>query len=69
MVLLKHVPHPEALSDSSRRFLFLPFEYGPQGVILFLVISGFCIHLNFARKLAAGQAAACNWASFWRRRF
>jgi peptidoglycan/LPS O-acetylase OafA/YrhL len=69
MVLLKHVPHPEGLANSSQRFLFLPFDYGPQGVILFLVISGFCIHLNFAKKLAAGQGAACNWASFWQRRF
>jgi peptidoglycan/LPS O-acetylase OafA/YrhL len=69
MVLFKHVPHPGGPSEGAGYFLFLPFEYGTQGVILFLVISGFCIHLSFARKLAAGQAAACDWASFWRRRF
>ena len=69
MVLLKHVPHPDGSPNSSQRFLFLPFDYGPQGVILFLVISGFCIHLAFAKMLADGRGPACNWTSFWRRRF
>jgi peptidoglycan/LPS O-acetylase OafA/YrhL len=68
-VLFTHVPHLETLSICGRRLLFLPFDYGRQGVTLFLVISGFCIHLTVAKKLAGGQGVACNWASFWRRRF
>ncbi|HEV3083599.1 MAG TPA: acyltransferase [Gemmataceae bacterium] len=68
-VLFTHVPHLETLPICGRRLLFLPFDYGRQGVTLFLVISGFCIHLTVAKKLAGGQGVACNWASFWRRRF
>src|SRR2546428_2282337 len=68
-VLFTHVPHLETLPLCGRRLLFLPFDYGRQGVTLFLVISGFCIHLTVAKKLAGGQGVACNWAAFWRRRF
>jgi peptidoglycan/LPS O-acetylase OafA/YrhL len=68
-VLFTHVPHLETLPICGRRLLFLPFDYGRQGVTLFLVISGFCIHLTVAKKLAGGEGVACNWAAFWRRRF
>jgi peptidoglycan/LPS O-acetylase OafA/YrhL len=67
-VLLYHVPHLQHLPPSGNRSLFLPFDYGARGVNLFLVISGFCIHLSVARRLASGQGASCNWGAFWWRR-
>jgi len=67
-VLFSHVPHMEQ-SSSGNRLCFLPLDFGARGVVLFFVISGFCIHLGVAQKLARGQGASCNWAAFWRRRF
>ena len=68
-VLAIHVPHVRPPSGGRKQLLFLPAEYGTQGVTLFLVISGFCIHLGAARALARGEGARCDWAAFWRRRF
>src|SRR5579884_2573391 len=42
---------------------------GHQGVPLFFVISGFCIHLTRARALAQKTAGAPGFFAFWRRRF
>ena len=50
-------------------FVWAPFRYGYLGVTVFIVLSGFCIHLGIARKMAQGSAAAADWRSFWRRRF
>jgi peptidoglycan/LPS O-acetylase OafA/YrhL len=45
----------------SKLFLFLlPLSLGWAGVAAFFVISGFCIHLSFARNP--------NWRNFWLRR-
>jgi peptidoglycan/LPS O-acetylase OafA/YrhL len=68
-VLLAHVPHPTAEPGRANGWLFLPVMFGKQGVTLFLVISGFCIHLGAAKALARGQGARCDWGAFWRRRF
>src|SRR5205823_14160044 len=68
-VLAIHVPHVRPPQGGRKQLLFLPAEYGTQGVTLFLVISGFCIHLGAARALARGAGARCDWAAFWRRRF
>jgi peptidoglycan/LPS O-acetylase OafA/YrhL len=37
-------------------------------VFLFFVISGFCIHLQWARTRAAGQIPEIKFGSFWKRR-
>jgi peptidoglycan/LPS O-acetylase OafA/YrhL len=68
-VLLVHIPHLQTGRLGGSRLLFLPIEFGMRGVILFLVLSGFCIHLHVAKDLARGPGARCNWAVFWRRRF
>jgi peptidoglycan/LPS O-acetylase OafA/YrhL len=68
-VLLAHVPHPWTMAGHFSGWLFLPVTFGKQGVTLFLVISGFCIHLGAAKALARGQGARCDWGVFWRRRF
>jgi peptidoglycan/LPS O-acetylase OafA/YrhL len=42
---------------------------GYIGVFLFFVISGFCIHLQWAKTRAAGETPTIQFGSFWRRRF
>lgn len=41
---------------------------GAWGVTLFFVLSGFCIHLPHARRLAANPEARVDWGPFYRRR-
>jgi peptidoglycan/LPS O-acetylase OafA/YrhL len=47
----------------------LPFDFGVLGVPMFIVISGFCIHLGYARRLVTGQRGGWTWGAFWKRRF
>src|SRR5215510_4203343 len=42
--------------------------FGYIGVFLFFVISGFCIHLQWARTKAAGCEPEIRFVSFWKRR-
>lgn len=44
-------------------------SYGYTGVFLFFVISGFCIHLHWAKARAAGQEPTIEFMPFWKRRF
>ena len=43
-------------------------SFGYIGVFLFFVISGFCIHLQWAKAKAAGTEAEIRFGAFWRRR-
>lgn len=43
-------------------------SFGYIGVFLFFVISGFCIHLQWAKSRAAGQEPDIRFGSFWKRR-
>lgn len=43
-------------------------SFGYIGVFLFFVISGFCIHLQWAKARAAQEPQAIRFDSFWRRR-
>ena len=43
-------------------------SFGYVGVFLFFVISGFCIHLQWARAKAAGVEPDIRFGRFWRRR-
>ncbi len=43
-------------------------SFGYIGVFLFFVISGFCIHLQWARAQALGGEPKVHFGSFWRRR-
>jgi peptidoglycan/LPS O-acetylase OafA/YrhL len=43
-------------------------SFGYIGVFLFFVISGFCIHLQWARARAAGQPQTIKFGDFWKRR-
>ncbi len=44
------------------------FWLGSTGVWLFIVISGFCIHLRFAKTLASGRPESPAFIPFWKRR-
>lgn len=43
-------------------------SFGYIGVFLFFVISGFCIHLQWAKARAAGNEPDIRFGSFWKRR-
>src|ERR1044072_2317901 len=43
-------------------------SFGYIGVFLFFVISGFCIHLQWARTKAAGAEPEIRFGTFWKRR-
>ena len=71
-VVLSHVAEPggsaavgSALAHRVADILIL----GRVGVVLFFVISGFCIHLRWAKARAAGRDTTINFASFWKQRF
>jgi len=70
-VVLSHVAEPKggARAGAVVQGLVGFLGYGRVGVVLFFVISGFCIHLRWARSLAEGERTALDFASFWKRRF
>ncbi|HUQ87584.1 MAG TPA: acyltransferase [Vicinamibacterales bacterium] len=68
-VVFNHLPRDHGGQLDSTFFALLPLDFGTLGVPLFLVISGFCIHLAVARRALAGDKASVDWAAFWKRRF
>ena len=51
------------------KLLQIVSSFGYIGVFLFFVISGFCIHLQWAKARANGQPQSIQFGTFWRRRF
>ena len=71
-VVLSHVAEPggSALVGSSVAHRVADvLVQGRVGVVLFFVISGFCIHLRWAKNLATGRETTIGFASFWKQRF
>src|SRR5215469_13507079 len=69
-VLVGHVPFSgDPLPFSVQSILSAGLRLGRLGVPLFLVLSGFCIHLSVARRMASGEGVRSDWGRFWRRRF
>jgi peptidoglycan/LPS O-acetylase OafA/YrhL len=50
------------------RYIQYLSSYGYIGVFLFFVISGFCIHLQWAKSRAAGKPHTIKFGAFWKRR-
>ncbi len=50
-------------------YLLAPFRYGHEAVIFFFVLSGFVIHLGYAKRLvAAPDSAQFGWWGYFKRR-
>ena len=71
-VFVRHLPFStmlrpgQAAEAAVPEWVFSVVHYGEYGVHLFLLISGFCIHMRWARK--GDLSAGIDFVSFWRRR-
>src|SRR4030095_14795511 len=59
---------PQGFLGYPVRALQFVSSFGYIGVFLFFVISGFCIHLQWARARANEQEPQINFGAFWKRR-
>src|SRR5215213_9713466 len=63
-----HKVLPNNLFQFPIRLVQLAASFGYIGVFLFFVISGFCIHLQWARAKATGAEREIRFGAFWKRR-
>ena len=62
--------HPESYSWFGRAqvYGFSLFRYGHEAVLFFFVLSGFLIHLSYARKLTINSSQRFDWWNYLKRR-
>jgi peptidoglycan/LPS O-acetylase OafA/YrhL len=56
------------LLPPAARWFALPTAFGFTGVYLFFVISGFCIHLRWAKTAVETGSGRVDFLAFWKRR-
>ncbi len=66
-VLLSHLPFVMRSGEGYPRWVQMSLEYGAHGVNLFLVLSGFCIHMAWARAATTSSRPPA-FTAFWKRR-
>ena len=67
-----YLQHPEQYPPLSKvmAYFWLAFDYGHQAVIFFFVLSGFVIHLRYAKAIKQeGETAVFDLGPFFFRRF
>jgi peptidoglycan/LPS O-acetylase OafA/YrhL len=75
VVVLSHTASDGSFLEfsSSPRWLGLSLDralsFGRVGVTLFFIISGFCIHLRWARTVSQAQIPQIRFLPFWKQRF
>lgn len=67
LVVVSHLPFQVGDTPALPSWITQITDYGQYGVHLFLVISGFCIHMTWARGLRRG-APRLPFLEFWKRR-
>src|SRR5262245_56509460 len=68
-VVISHVPLGVDETTAHGKLLAAGLRMGRLGVPLFLVLSGFCIHLAAARGLTRPEGPRADWVGFWKRRW
>src|SRR5262245_19653695 len=68
-VVVSHVPLGIDETTAHGKLLAAGLRMGRLGVPLFLVLSGFCIHLGAARGLTRPEGPRADWVGFWKRRW
>lgn len=65
-----YLKHPEqyGMINKLLMYFFSLFKYGHEAVLFFFVLSGFVIHLKYAKNLASAQPAPFNWYDYLYRR-
>ena len=64
-----YVRHPERYGLANRACVYAAslFKWGHEAVLFFFVLSGFVIHLRYARRLVVGQQTFDFWPYLYRR--
>ena len=67
-VLSYHISHTQPGPVGLRYFVTLPIDFAILALLLFIIVSGFCIHYTAAKKTSGSDVPKLKWSRFWKRR-